>query len=156
MTFKNDFNSLPDHSRIWIYSSELSLNKDRQNFILNFIKEKLNGWNAHNIPLTAGITILENHFIVIGLDEDVNLASGCSIDTLQRTIQNLETVLSINLMNRMNIFCRISDEIRCIPSNKLSLHVKGDTLFYDLTIQKKEEIDSYLKPISEGWCSNLL
>ena len=60
-------------------------------------------------PLTAGVTILENHFIVVALDEGKNGASGCSIDTLQKTIQELEKDLSIALMNRLNVFCKIGE-----------------------------------------------
>ena len=151
-----DFYTLPEHSRIWIYASENALTHDKQNYILNYISEHLKGWNAHKVPLTAGITILENHFIVVALDENKNGASGCSIDTLQKTIQELEKELSISLMNRLNIFCKIGEGIDYIPSFKLKKIADRNTLFYDLTIQQKEELNSYLKPISEGWCAHLV
>ena len=123
---------------------------------LTYIAEHLKGWNAHKVPLTAGVTILENHFIVIALDEGKNGASGCSIDTLQKTIQELEKELSISLLNRLNIFCRIDDKIHCIPTTKLADHANKGTLFYDLTIQKKRELYNWLKLVEEGWCANLL
>ena len=85
-----------------------------------------------------------------------NGASGCSIDTLQKLIQNLEKELSISLLNRLNIFCKIEDEILCIPSFKLDGIAKANTLFYDLTIQNKSDLHSFLKPISEGWCAYLV
>jgi len=151
-----DFNKLPDSSRIWIYASEKALTEDQQSHILTYIAEHLKGWNAHKVPLTAGVTILENHFIVVALDEGKNGASGCSIDTLQKTIQELEKELSISLMNRLNVFCRIDNEIQCIPSVKLESMAKADTPFYDLTILTKSDLNTYLKPISEGWCSSFL
>ena len=106
--------------------------------------------------MLAGVTILENHFIVIALDESKNGASGCSIDILQNTIQKIEKEFSIPLMNRLNIFCEIEGEIVCIPFLKLGSLVKVDTLFYDLTILKKSDLNTYLKPISEGWCAHLI
>ena len=145
-----DFHTLPDSSRIWLYASEKALTTDQQNHILTYIAEHLKGWNAHKVPLTAGVTILENHFIVIALDEGKNGASGCSIDTLQKTIQELEKDLSIALMNRLNVFCKIGEGIKVIPSFKLGDIANKDTLFYDLTIQRKEELSNYLKPIKEG------
>jgi len=151
-----DFNKLPDSSRIWIYSAEKTLTAEQKNHILTYITKHLNGWNAHKVPLKAGLTILENHFIVVALDETFNAASGCSIDTLQQTIQELEQDLTICLLNRLNIFCRIDDKIQCIPTTKLAAHVNKDTLFYDLTIQKKNELSNWLKPIDEGWCANLI
>jgi len=151
-----DFNTLPEEARIWIYASENALTEDQQSHILTYITEHLKGWNAHKVPLTAGVTILENHFIVVALDEGKNGASGCSIDTLQKTIQELEKELSISLMNRLNVFCRIDNEIQCIPSFKLESMAKADTPFYDLTILTKSDLNTYLKPISEGWCSSFL
>ena len=151
-----DFNTLPESSRIWVYASEKALTTEQQNHISNYIAEHLKGWNAHKVPLTAGLTILENHFIVVALDETVNAASGCSIDTLQKTIQELEKELSISLMNRLNVFCRIDNEIQCVPSFKLGSIATANTLFYDLTILTKSDLNTYLKPISEGWCAHLV
>ena len=90
------------------------------------------------------------------MDEGKNGASGCSIDTLQNKIQNLEKDLSVSLINRLNVFCKIGEEIQCIPSFKLKSVANSETLFYDLTIQKKTDLQTFLKPISEGWCSRLL
>jgi len=151
-----DFHTLPEESRIWLYAAENALSKDQQSYIINLISENLKGWNAHKKPLTAGVTVLENHFIVIALDESKNGASGCSIDTLQNTIQKIEKELSIPLMNRLNVFCEIEGEIVCVPSFKLASIAKANTLFYDLTIQNKSELNSYFKPISKGWCAIFL
>ena len=151
-----DFNNLPESSRIWVYASEKTLTTEQQNHISNYIAEHLKGWNAHKVPLTAGVTVLENHFIVVALDENINAASGCSIDTLQQTIQELEKELSIDLMNRLNVFCKIEGEIQCIPSFKLESIANADTPFYDLTILTKSDLNTYLKPISEGWCAHLV
>jgi hypothetical protein len=151
-----DFHGLPEESRIWLYACEKALTQSQQDYILNIISEELKGWNAHQHPLTAGVTILENHFIVVGLDENKNGASGCSIDTLQKTIQKIEKELNFSLMNRLNVFCKIEDEILCIPSFKLGSLADKDTLFYDLTILTKIDLNTYLKPISEGWCEHLV
>ena len=151
-----DFNTLPEESRIWLYSSENPLSKVHQNYILNIISEDLKVWNAHKQPLTAGVTILENHFIVIALDETKNLASGCSIDKLQESIQKIEKSLSIPLMNRLNVFCEIDGLIVCVPSFKLGSIANSDTPFYDLTILTKSDLNNYLKPIYQGWCAHLI
>ena len=151
-----DFHTLPEQARIWLYACEKALTQSQQDYILNVISEELKGWNAHKQPLTAGVTILENHFIVVALDENKNGASGCSIDTLQNTIQKIEKELTFSLMNRLNVFCKIENEILCIPSFKLASLVDKDTLFYDLTILTKSDLNTYLKPISEGWCAHLV
>ena len=152
----SDFNNLPDSSRIWIYASENFLSANQQEIIINSISELLEGWNAHGLPLFAGVSILENHFIVVALDESKNRASGCSIDTLQNKIQQIEKDLSVSLLNRLNIFCKLNDKIQAVPLHKISTIARSETLFYDLTVQKKSDLNSWLKAISMGWCSNLL
>jgi len=151
-----DFNTIADQSRIWIYAAEYKLTNDQENYILDHISVYLQNWEAHKVPLTAGVTILESHFIIIALDESKNGASGCSIDTLQNKIQEIEKELSVSLLNRLNIFCKIDDTIKCIPTTKLIENANQETLFYDLTIQKKSELANWLKSIKEGWCSSFL
>ncbi|MBT3417388.1 MAG: ABC transporter ATPase [Flavobacteriales bacterium] len=151
-----DFNTTDDQSRIWIYAADQKLTNEQENYILKSISDHLQNWESHKVPLTAGVTILEHHFIIIALDETKNGASGCSIDTLQNKIQNLEKELSISLLNRLNIFCRINDTIKCIPTTKLADNANKETLFYDLTIQKKNELSNWLKPIEEGWCATII
>ena len=151
-----DFNTTDDQSRIWIYAAEQKLTNEQEKHILKSISDHLNNWEAHKVPLTAGVTILEDHFIVVALDESENGASGCSIDTLQKLIQNLEKELSVSLLNRLNVFCRIDDKIHCIPTTKLADNANKETLFYDLTIQKKSELSNWLKPIEEGWCATII
>ena len=151
-----DFNTLNEESRIWIYGSEHKLTNKQEQYILKSISDYLQGWEAHKVSLTAGVTILENHFIIIALDESKNAASGCSIDTLQKKIQAIEKELSVSLLNRLNVFCRINNKIQCVPSFQLGRVVKSNILFYDLSIQRKSELHSYLKPISKGWCARFL
>ena len=151
-----DFNTTDDQSRIWIYAAEQKLTNEQEDYIIRSISDHLQNWEAHKVPLTAGVTILESHFIIIALDESQNGASGCSIDTLQNKIQEIEKALSISLLNRLNIFCRIEDTIKCISTIKLADHANKDTLFYDLTIQKKHELSNWLKKIEEGWCAALI
>lgn len=151
-----DFNTTAEESRIWIYAAEEELTNNQEDYILKSISNHLQDWESHKVPLTAAVRILENHFIIIALDESINRASGCSIDTLQNKIQDLEKKLSLSLMNRLNVFCLIDDKIQCVPSFELESIANANTLFYDLTIEKKSDLTSYLKPISEGWCAHLL
>ena len=78
-----DFNTTDDQSRIWIYAAEQKLTNEQENHILKSISDHLQNWEAHKVPLTAGVTILEHHFIIIALDE--TLATG----TVKQAIKTL-------------------------------------------------------------------
>jgi len=151
-----EFENISDDSRIWIYASPIFLDNENQTYISKLLSNHLDSWKAHQVPLKAALTILENHFIVIALDENIVGASGCSIDSLQHKIQEIENYLAVSLTNRLNVFCIVDDKIKCVPSKELSKFANKETFFYDLTIQKKSDLSSYLKPIKEGWCSRLV
>ena len=151
-----DFDILPAESRIWVYASIQKLGTGEEEYILNYISNHLNGWVAHGAPLRSSVKILDHYFIVVALDEAFNEASGCSIDSLQNNIKEIEQELSISLMNRLNIYCIIKDVITCVPIGDLGDAIDQETLFYDLTIKSKAELSSWLKPIKEGWCNTLL
>jgi hypothetical protein len=151
-----DFNTISDESRLWIYGSESKLNDYQQDIILNKISEHLKTWDYHNNPLTSAVTIQENHFIIIALDDSEFGVGGCSIDSLQRIVQELEKDLNISLLDRLNVFCNISEEVVCIPHFKLGSIANENTLYYDLTILKKNQISTFLKPIKDEWCARYL
>ncbi len=151
-----DFNTINEESRIWIYASDQKLTNEQEEYIIKFISDHLQNWESHKVPLTAAVTILENHFIVVALDENENGATGCAIDTLQNKIQEIEKDVSISLMSRLNVFCIIEGVITCIPVDKLATGISANILFYDLTIQKKRDLSNWIKPIKEGWCANFL
>ena len=151
-----DFNSMPEDARIWIYGSDMELSLDDQNSITDILEVYLENWEYHKNPIKSSVTILENHFIIIALDEKISQIGGCSIDELHRVMQTIEERFSISLFNRLNVFCKIKDVIKCFPVKTLKEVANLDTLFFDLTIQKKMEIETFLKPIQNGWCSRYI
>jgi len=150
------FNSLDDSSRLWMYGSETEFTEQQSNYITKRITFFLENWEYHKNKLTASFKVLENRFIIIALDDSIHGVGGCSLDGLQRLIQTFENELSITLMNRLNVFCKIDNEIQVVPSFKLGSIATANTLFYDLTILTKSDLNTYLKPISEGWCASFL
>ncbi len=150
------FSEMSKDSRIWIYQSNRKFIASELEELNSKIVAFLNTWASHGSEMLCSYQIKYDRFIIIALDETKTSASGCSIDTLQNIIQKIEKELIFSLMNRLNVFCKIEDEILCIPSFKLGSVADKDTLFYDLTILTKSDLNTYLKPISEGWCAHLV
>ena len=151
-----NFNTLADSSRLWVYGAETSLTETEQLCISERLTEFLEKWEYHQNKLLASFHIFENRFVVVALDDSQYGVGGCSMDSLQKVIQELEKELFISLLNRLNVFCKIDGYIECITTTNLSNKANSTTLFYDLTILKKSEIPNWLKPISGGWCSSFL
>ena len=151
-----EFSKISDESKVWIYSSEKKLNINQIEYIENKISNHLVNWQSHKKDIEAAVNIVENRFVIIAVDETKVSASGCSIDSLYRLIQDIELQLSISLLNRLNVYCVINDKIVCLPISNLKDKVDSSTLFYDLTINNKFQLSNFLKPIKNGWCNNLI
>ena len=98
-----DFNSLPDHSRLWIYQCNRSFNSIEAESIESKLIDFISTWEAHGKPLSASYDFPYNRFVILALDQSINEASGCSIDTSVRFIQSLEKEYDVNLMDKMNV-----------------------------------------------------
>ena len=84
-----DFDNLPDDARVWVYQANRPLSDDDVATIRRALQPALNQWAAHGQPLLASAQVMENRFVVIGVDEGYNLPSGCSIDASVRTLRDL-------------------------------------------------------------------
>jgi len=75
------FEKLDPDSRIWIYQSSKKLNEEEKEFITEKTELFLIEWTAHGHDLEAAMQIQYDQFLIIGVNESVNEASGCSIST---------------------------------------------------------------------------
>ena len=75
-----DFEKLPDTSRIWIYQADRAFSEEEVSEIQTRLGAFLKQWTAHGSSLEAGFELPYNRFIVIGLNQQNQAASGCSID----------------------------------------------------------------------------
>lgn len=91
-----DFNKLPDTARVWVYQANRSLTDGEANTILELLQPAITDWAAHGQPLLASAQVINNRFVVVGVDEGYNLPSGCSIDSSARTVQEIGRKLSSN------------------------------------------------------------
>lgn len=151
------FDQLPPESRIWIYQSnrpfdadELSeLNRDLENFI--------SLWTAHGAALQAGFQIPYNRFIIIGLNQEVNAASGCSIDASVNFIQKLQERFEVELLDRMNVTFLQGDQIVYKSLSEFrkmakAKAVSASTIVFNNLVNNKEELENYWKvPAAESW-----
>ncbi len=101
---KNGLAHLPDHSRIWMYSCERPLTATEEMLISEKLDAFTDDWTAHGAPLSAGYQIFNNRIIVLAVDEEANLASGCSIDKSTRLLVDISKQIGIDFFNRLEVY----------------------------------------------------
>ncbi|MBT8327478.1 MAG: ABC transporter ATPase [Bacteroidia bacterium] len=157
-----DFNTLPEHSRVWIYQANRSFSETE----ISEIEEKLNtfieAWTAHGQDLQAGFQIVYKRFIVIALNQNLNAATGCSIDASVHFIQELEKQYEVDLMDKMNVSFKQGDFIAyksLIDFKKMAKDraiSKNTIVFNNLVTNISEFKENWEVPASESWHNRFL
>ena len=157
-----DFNSLPDSARVWIYQSDREFTEDEVITINQKAVEFINGWTRHGDALKGSFTIEYNQFIILGLDETFNSASGCSIDASVRFVKEVEQTLSVDLMNKMNISFKDGDNINIVKLPDFQKFAKeqkitSDTIVFNNMVNTKLEVKTKWEvPAKDSWHSRFL
>jgi hypothetical protein len=153
------FKELPDSSRLWIYQCNRSLSDVEYNEIFQKISEFITSWTAHGKDLNAGFEIKYKRFIIIGMDQNLQTATGCSIDASVHFIQTLEKEYSVNLMDKMNVSYKQGDFVAYKPLKDFKTMAKNRAVskktivFNNLVQNKAEYLEHWEVPAEESWHS---
>ena len=154
------FKSLPKNSRIWIFPSSKEIDIHKKSKIKERLVKFISDWTSHNKNIQAGFQLPYNRFIVIALNQNLQNASGCSIDSLMNIIQIFEKEFDLILLDRMNVLYR--DKTRKIEYLTLKDFVKmvkyksinsSTTVFNNLVVNKEEYMDLWEVPAINSWHS---
>ena len=151
------FDKLPDQSRVWIYPSNRQFTNDELASIREKAEVFLKQWTAHGADLQAGIDLPYDRFVVLGLNELVQSASGCSIDASVHFIQSLEETFAITLLDKMNVTLRNKRTIDHITLKEFRTKAKkkqvsSDVIVFNNLVMNKFEYNSLWEvPASLSW-----
>ncbi len=124
----NQFEQLPDSSRIWIYQNQTAISKEAQVEIQVKLDDFVRQWAAHKVQLFGASAILEDYFIVLAVDENMTMASGCSIDSSVHFIKNIEKEYQLNLFDRLHVLIEENNEKKIVHFSDVKQHT-GATFF---------------------------
>ncbi|NLN33345.1 MAG: ABC transporter ATPase [Flavobacteriaceae bacterium] len=154
--------NLSQNSKIWIFQSTRNFNSDEITEIESTLDAFMQEWNAHGAKLTAAYAIPYDRFIVLAVDENIEPASGCSIDSMTRIIKALEEKYKFGLLNRMLVSYKIDDEIITLPLNEFKQKVKNNeipehaSVFHNGITKLNEFEEGWELPLEESWVKSLL
>ncbi|MBC7448866.1 MAG: hypothetical protein H7330_12490 [Hymenobacteraceae bacterium] len=114
-------NLLPDNARVWVYQAARDLTPAEVELAEAHLRAFCEGWAAHGHPLHGGFGLLENRFIVLAVNEDAALPSGCSIDSSVGALRALSAALGdLDLLDKAQIaYARADGTVGTIPRAEL-------------------------------------
>ena len=152
-----NFESLPDHSRVWVYQCSRSFSETELVEVQSALDAFLTQWTVHGKELRAAYETPYNRFIVIGLDQSHASASGCSIDASVHFIQELEQKFQVDLLDKMNVSYKQGEYVAYKPLKdfrkmaKERAVSKKTIVFNNLVATKGEYLEHWEVPASESW-----
>lgn len=157
-----DFDQLPDHARVWVYPASRELTQSDQAKIKTLTNRFLETWMAHGQILHAGCALFHNRFLVIGVDESVNAASGCSIDASVRTVKEVEKLTGIIFSDRSQVPFLYNKSISMIPYGELKKALaegkwSSATVTFDPSVINKRDLnEKWMTPAVKSWLKKYL
>lgn len=151
------FDTLPKHSRIWIYQSNRKLSDEEVEEISTQTQSFLEDWSAHGQGLEASFLIKYNRFIIIAVNQDLQSATGCSIDASVKFIQELEQKYNIDLLDKMNVTYKQGEFIAhkpLIDFKKMAKQkaVSPNTIVFNNLVNTIQEWQDFWEiPASDSW-----
>ncbi len=139
------FDQLPSEARLWIFAADRPLGADESAALLSAVDDFLGQWKAHGHPLTVARDWKYDRFLLVGVDEASAGASGCSIDAMVRTLEQLERALTVTLLDHGPVLFRQDQGIARLSRPAFAELardgvVSGETVVFDNTVTRVADL----------------
>ncbi len=154
------FDHLPPRARVWIYQASRPLSEEELMPLLPRLAAFAEEWTSHGRQLAASAQFLHRQFLVIGLDEAVAGASGCSIDASVRFVRELEQQLGVELLEKSQMAFLTDGQLRLLTRRDLRAaiaagEIKSETPYFNNTLTTKSELTtSWPAPAGQTWLAS--
>lgn len=134
--FKALFPELPDSSRIWLHLANRKLVASEEQFLKEELTLFLDSWSAHGKRLQCNATLLFSQYLIFSVDENIESASGCSIDSSVHFAKRMGSELGIDFFTRLEVLLVEGNDTRLLS-------------YFDAVAQKAPFINPQITQLSE-------
>ena len=153
------FDNLPEDSKIWIYQSNRKFSDEEFKEIETDLKSFIENWSSHGTSLASSYQLKYNRFIILAVNQEVQAATGCSIDSSVAFIQGLEQKYNVDLLDKMNVTFKNGEFIAhksLLEFKKMAKEkaVTENTIVFNNLVNTIQEFnDSWEVPALDSWHS---
>jgi len=157
-----EFDNISDAARVWVYQANRSFSEVELEEIKAKLSNFITQWTAHGSNLEAAFHIKYKRFIIIAVDQEKQMATGCSIDASVHFIQQLEKEYNVDLMDKMNVSYKQGEyvaykDLKAFRKMAKDRAVTGNTIvFNNLVATKAEFLENWEVPARESWHGRFL
>lgn len=143
--------------KVLIYPASRALSAKEVKEITEKLYDFLPTWNAHGKGLTSSFKIDYKQFIVITVDEEKVQASGCSMDSLNGLMREIDADYQLGIFDRMKACYKENDEVKtmkladfrtAIRNGEISENVEVFDFSKDTYVNY---LSDFLLPLKRSW-----
>lgn len=143
--------------RVIIYPASRAFTPKESKVITEKLYDFLSTWAAHGKPLSSSFKIEKNQFIVVCVDEDIEEASGCSIDALGGVIKEIEQDFQLGLFDRMKATFVENGEVKTLKLQDFKSGLRNGEISKDIEVFDFSKntyvafLSDFLLPLRRSW-----
>ncbi|TYP98542.1 hypothetical protein BC792_101199 [Sphingobacterium allocomposti] len=144
--------------RVWIYQSSRFLTDEEVAVVTDILQEFVSQWTAHGNQLAGSFEVRYHLFIILQVDEEKAMVTGCSIDKSVHLLKKIEATLGVSLFDRLNIAYRDQNmNIQIASRDEFERLVTAGivdqrtVVFNNMVTSAEDLTDKWEIPISESW-----
>lgn len=146
-----------DDFKVLIYPASRALTAKEVKEITEKLFDFLPSWNAHGKALTSSFKIDYKQFIIITVDEEKVQASGCSMDSLNGIMRELDNIYSLGLFDRMKACYIENGEVKTMKLMDFRSAVKSGEISEEVEVFDFSKdtyvnyLSDFLLPLKRSW-----
>lgn len=143
--------------RVIIYPASRPFTPKESMVITQKLYDFLATWAAHGKPLSSSFKMERNQFIIVCVDEDVEAASGCSIDALGVVMKEIDQEFQLGLFDRMKATFVENGEVKTLKLQDFRAGLKSGEISTDIQVYDFSKstyvafLSDFLLPLSRSW-----
>ena len=153
-----DLNQLDDDARIWIFGISPALDAAQSARMLQQVDAFLDGWAAHNVPVTSARELRDGSFLIIAVDKDAE-TSGCSIDRMFGLLRQFERDFGVAILDPNRVFVRGGDgAVHAVTRAEFRESGDPHTVVFDTLAERLGDVRGgrWVRKAEESWHRSLL
>lgn len=145
--------------RVIIYPASRPFLPKEAKVISEKLFDFLANWAAHGKPLSASFKIVKNQFVIICVDEEKEMASGCSIDTLSGVFRELDQEFQLGFFDRMKASFTENGELKTLKLSEFRNGIRSGEISRNIEVFDFSKttyisfLSDFLLPLEKSWAS---
>lgn len=147
--------------RVIIYPASRPFETKEAKVITEKLYDFLAGWAAHGKPLSSSFKIEKNQFIIICVDEEKEMASGCSIDALGKIMREIDAEYQLGLFDRMKASFVENGTVKTLKLQEFKSKLRSGELSKEIEVfdfsknTYLEFLSNFLLPFGRSWAAGI-